>query len=324
MRRSAKRMLWLALLVGGVLLVGSERAAAQSDEAAQTPLEQMPSAREEPSTKPADAYGIRYATRKLVMPKGMIRGTFDIVIGNYGAQDGFDPVERSTSLNFGVALSPGNNFEIGFSRYRMGSYPNPDLFRAFGGDGLIPIVAQGGEFVPPLRTKGDVFGDMVFYTRAQIPDTKIVDVGFDLGFLLPTASEFGLLIGLPIRIHGGEVFAFDTGVMIAVDDVGGSLESFASVLLPWNVVFSVTDEFFFKINSGLDAIDVGSDFTLKVFPLGFGIGVTASGERLMSDVFAAFSWPLFAIVEQDFPGNEVTTDIWTITIGVTFYSPVLF
>ncbi len=311
---SVRRVVGVAVLVLATLLGG----------AVEPVHAQVPLPDEEDSSKPADAYDVRYATRKLVMPRGMIRGTFDIVVGDLGDFSGSLLSDRTTSLNFGVALSPARNFEIGFSRYRMGSYPNPDLFRAFGGDGLIPIVAQGGEIVPLLRTKGDVFGDMFLYTRLQIPDSKIVDVAFDLGFLLPTASEFGMLIGLPVRIHGGKVFAFDTGVMINLDDLSGSFDSFASVSMPWNVVLSVADEFFLKINSGLDAIDVGSEFTLKVFPFGFGTGVTVSSERLMSDVFAAFFWPLFAVVERDFPGNEVTVDIWTITIGVTFYSPVLF
>jgi hypothetical protein len=40
----------------------------------------------------------------------------------------------------------------------------------------------------------------------------------------------------------------------------------------------------------------------------------------MSDVFFAFSWPVFGTAD---PG-ETTTDFWTITIGMNFYSPVLF
>ncbi|MBW2629620.1 MAG: hypothetical protein JRE45_18665 [Deltaproteobacteria bacterium] len=102
---------------------------------------QLPEEQNQESTSPADAYGIRYAARGLVMPKGMIRGTFDVVIGR---DSGFE----TTTLNFGAAISPVNHLELGFSRYRMGSYPNPDLFRATGGDGLIPIIAQGQDLVP--------------------------------------------------------------------------------------------------------------------------------------------------------------------------------
>lgn len=281
-----------------------------------------PEEEKEASTSPADAYGIRYAARKLVMPKGMIRGTLDVVIGKLGLPD-WD----TTTVNFGVAVSPVNHLEIGFSRYRMGSYPNPDILRAAGGDGLIPIIAQGRDLIPLLATNSGVFGDMFAYARVEAPNTSIVDLGFDLGFLIPTASEFGVLIGLPIRFHGGDVFAFDTGLMINVDNISGEGENLTSISLPWNVVLSVTDEVFLKINSGFNALDVSSDFPVYIFPFGFGVGVTVPGERIMSDIFAAFSWPFFGTVESGFGfdrSSDTTTDIWTITIGANFYSPVLF
>jgi hypothetical protein len=315
---SIRRVLLGFAVVGAGFLSGSfQYVGAQSvGEAAQVAEEEK-----EASTSPADAYGIRYATRKLVMPKGMIRGTFDVVIG--------DVVDDNTAtINLGVAISPLNHLELGFSRYRMGSYPNPDFLRALGGDGLIPIIAEDGDLVPFLATNGRAFGDMFAYVRAEVPDTSVVDVGFDLGFLIPTASEFGVLFGLPLRFHGGDVFAFDTGLMISVDNMGGAGGSFTSISLPWNVVLSVTDMVFVKLNSGMNALDVGDGGALKVFPFGFGVGVTTSSERLMSDIFAAFSWPLLGSVVPGFGfsdrSSETTTDFWTITLGVNFYSPVLF
>jgi hypothetical protein len=315
---SAVRVLLGFAVVSASLLSGSlQFAGAQSaGEVAQAAEEET-----EASTSPADAYGVRYAARGLVMPKGMIRGTFDVVIGKA-------PDADTTTINFGAALSPANHLEIGFSRYRMGSYPNPDLLRALGGDGLIPIIAQGRDLIPPLAPNGRAFGDMFAYVRAEVPDLSVVDIGLDLGFLLPTASEFGVLIGLPIRFHGGDIFAFDVGLMINLDNIGGEGGHITSISLPWNVVLSVTDMVFVKLNSGMNALDVGEGSALKVFPFGFGVGVTTSSERLMSDVFAAFSWPLLGSVAPGFGfaprSSEATTDVWTITLGVNFYSPVLF
>ena len=267
----------------------------------------------EQQTSPANAYGIRYATRKLVMPKGMMRGTFDVVIG-----DVMD--ETTATINLGVAISPVKHLEVGFSRYRMGSYPNPDVLRAFGGDGLIPIVAQGGQLVPVGSTNERGFGDMFAYARAEVPTTSILDIAFDLGFLIPTASEFGVLFGVPIRFHVGEVFAFDVGLLINLDNIGGEGRNITSISLPWNLVFSVTDMLFLKLDSGFNALDVVEGRALKTFPFGFGAGVTVTGDRFMSDIFAAFSWPVFGSVDP----RETTTDIWTVTIGANFYSPVLF
>jgi len=103
----------------------------------------------ETRTSPEDAYGMRYARRKLVMPKGMMRGTFDLVIGRVSDED-------TTTLNFGAAVSPAKYVEVGFSRYRMGSYPNPEVLRSLGGDGLIPIVAQGRDLIPAGSTNNRV------------------------------------------------------------------------------------------------------------------------------------------------------------------------
>lgn len=270
---------------------------------------------------PAEAYGVRYAARGLVMPKGMVRGTFDVVISRSG-----DLGAEATTLNFGAAIAPVKYLELGFSRYRMGSYPNPDIWRVTGGDGLVPIIAQGQELVPPLAPANRAFGDMFAYARVASPAGDTVNIGLDLGFLIPTASEFGMLIGIPLRFHGGQLFAFDTGLMINLDYLASDFDTFTSISFPWNVVLSVTDEVFVKINSGLNAVDASAPGSLIFFPLGFGLGVTASGERLMGDVFAGFSWPFLGTVGNflDTRFTEATTDSWTITIGMNLYSPVLF
>ncbi|MGB5810770.1 MAG: hypothetical protein WBG86_09585 [Polyangiales bacterium] len=292
---------WIACLV---LMMGLSVAASaqEAGDAATAP------------TGPGEAYGVRYAKRKLVMPRGMIRGTFDVVVGDI---DG----ARTTTINLGVAVAPANHIEFGISRYRMGSFPNPDVLRAFGGDGLVPIIAQGADLIPLGATNERRFGDLLAYMRAEAVAGSIASIAFDLGFLLPTASELGLFIGLPMRFHGGDVFAFDTGIQVNVDNLGGDGGGVTSIALPWNAVFNATDALFIMVNSGLNAADVGGGGgALKTFPFGFGAGYTVVGPRTMADVFALFSWPVFGIID---PG-DVVTDVWTVTIGVNFYSPVLF
>jgi hypothetical protein len=276
---------------------------------------------------PADAYGVRYARRKLTIPRGMMRGTFDLVAGSVSG-------EATASMNFGAAISPAKFVEVGFSRYRMGSYPSPNALRAFGGQGLIPILLQGGEIIAPGSTGNRGFGDMLAYLRVEpptepasdkygrAPATSILDIAFDVGFLIPTASEFGVLFGIPIRLHVKDVFAFDVGLQVNVDNINRDRASFTSITLPWNLAFSATDFLFIKLDSGLNAIDVVSSGgnALKVFPLGFGMGGTVSRDRIMADIFASFSWPFFGTIDP----RGTNTDIWTITIGTNLYSPVLF
>lgn len=309
------------IVVALVTSHGSGRA--QADEEGATEEQTLKEAR----TSPEDAYGIRYARRKLAMPKGMMRGTFDVVAGS--VQD-----EGTATINLGAAISPAKYLEVGFSRYRMGSYPNPDVLRSLGGDGLIPIVVQGRGLIPATSNNERGFGDMLAYLRVEpptepasdkygkAPATSVLDIAFDIGFLIPTASEFGLLFGVPIRLHGGDVFAFDVGLQVNLDNIGGDGGQFTSITLPWNLVFSTTDFLFVKLNSGLNAIDItgSGGNALKVFPLGLGIGGTVANERIMSDIFVAFSWPILGTID---PGGT-NTDIWTITIGTNLYSPVLF
>jgi len=59
--------------------------------------------------------------------------------------------------------------------------------------------------------------------------------------VIPTASELGFLFGIPLRFHGGDVFAFGAGVMVNVDNIGGEGGHFTSSALPWNLIFSATD-----------------------------------------------------------------------------------
>jgi hypothetical protein len=276
---------------------------------------------------PEDAYGIRYARRKLAMPRGMMRGSFDVVAGSVQKQG-------TATINFGAAIAPAKFVEVGFSRYRMGSYPSPDVLRALGGDGLIPIVVQGRGVIPATSNNERGFGDMLAYLRVEpptepssdkygsAPANSVLDIAFDVGFLIPTASEFGVLFGVPLRLHGGDVFAFDVGVTVNVDNISASGRALTSIALPWNLVFSATEFLFLKIDSGLDVLDpAGSGGNaFKVFPLGFGVGGTVANPRIMADIFAAFSWPALGTLDP----RGTNTDVWTITIGTNFYSPVLF
>lgn len=42
----------------------------------------------------------------------------------------------------------------------------------------------------------------------------------------------------------------------------------------------------------------------------------------MLDVFLNFRFPLFAAFGQG--QSEITTEFWTLIVGLTFYTPVLF
>lgn len=103
MASAVRVLLGFAVVSTGFLSGSFQLAGAQSTgEVAQAAEEET-----EASTSPADAYGVRYATRKLVMPKGMIRGTFDVVIGKLPDSDSSAFQFGSTVETFSL-LTPGS------------------------------------------------------------------------------------------------------------------------------------------------------------------------------------------------------------------------
>jgi hypothetical protein len=279
-------------------------------EAGETPPPPVEAASVEvPSEDAADNYGLAYARRQLTMPRGMVRGTFDV--STFHLDLGFFGSENFVSLNFGVAISPVDDLELGFSRYRMGSFPGINFVELvnLGGSGLISA------FVSP---EGD-FGDIPFYLRYQ-PVSGTVDVGLEFRLRIPTLSEFGLAFGLPVRIHAGDSVAIDTGFDLTVDDPGDL--NILSVGVPFQIVGNLSDNFFLELQTGVSLPDVTTDPIVTVLPFGFALGGSVDAGPVMLDVFFNFRFPAFAAFASG--ESEITTEIWTITVGINVYSPVLF
>lgn len=262
----------------------------------------------EPSKRASDNYDLRYAARPLTMPKGMVRGTFDVSgfrLTVFGASETF------WTLNFGVAIAPVKHLEIGFSRYRMGGFPgiNTIDLLGLGGQGLISaFVAPEGEF-----------GDIPFYIRYQATE-GVADLAFEFRLRIPTFSELGIAFGVPLRLHAGNWVAIDTGFDLTYDDPDEA--RLLSIGFPLDVVLNPSRNVFFKVQSGASLPDITTAPVVAGFPLGFVLGGSAPAGSTMLDAFLAFRFPIFGTVGGG--GGEVTTDIWTITVGINVYSPVLF
>jgi hypothetical protein len=283
-----------------------------------------------PRTRRAwDHYDIRYANRSLTMPRGMMRGTFDTVVGRRTedpqglSQEPFGPTGTISTMSFGVAAALAENFEIGFSRYRMGSFPGVRVYPAFGfGDeGLIAFSMS-----PEVK-----FGDIPLYARVQAFESDVVKLGIDAVFRIPIRTEFGFLGGIPLRFIIQEQFAFDTGLQFAVDS-NPQGPAVWSINFPFNFVANVTDRFFLNLSSGISLFDLShtirtatSGLTQGPFyfiPLGFGPGYTAKAGPTMMDIFASFRFPaLYGFTSR---ASQVNTETWQVIIGLNIYSPVLF
>lgn len=275
----------------------------------------------------SESYDIRYANRSLTMPRGMMRGTFDVVIGRreevQGMFEPFGPTGTISTLNLGAALTIANDFEVGFSRYRMGSYPPVSLFPdyGFGGAGLISMIVA-----PDVK-----FGDMPFYARFQPLNNGVSQIALDAVVRIPTRTEVGFLMGVPMRFVASEHYAFDTGVDFSVDNNPNG-PSVWSLTIPFGFVANVTDQAFVKLDSGMHFFDLSQvigtatsgliDGPFYFFPLGVGGGYTVEAGSTMIDAFASFRFPtLYGFTSS---ASEVNAETWAVTIGFNIYSPILF
>lgn len=276
----------------------------------------------------SEVYGIRYANRALTMPRGMMRGTFDTVIGRrqeeqVGNFEPFGDTGTISTMNLGVAISIAEDLEIGFSRYRMGSYPPrgvfPDL--GFGPSGLVSML-----FAPDVK-----FGDIPFYARFQPFQNEVAQIAFDAAFRIPSRTQFGFSMGVPLRFVAADAYAFDTGINFSVENNPNG-PAIWSLGIPFSIVANVTDQFFLKVDSGMEFFDLSGtirtatsglvDGPFYFIPLGAGGGYTFEAGSSMIDVFASFRFPsIYGFTSNT---SEVRTETWAVTIGLNFYSPVLF
>ena len=273
-------------------------------------------------------YDPRYANRNLTMPRGMMRGTFDTVVGRRteetrGPGEPFGPTGTISTMNFGVGITLADDFEIGFSRYRMGSFPGVSVFPSFGfgGEGLITFSMS-----PEAK-----FGDIPFYARFEAFESDVVKLGFDAVFRIPIRNEFGFLGGIPLRFIANEQFAFDTGMEFVIDS-NPKGPSVWSLNIPFNFIANATDRFFVKLHSGMNMFDLSQTVRtitsglvqgpFYFIPLGFGAGYTVEAGTTMMDIFASFRFPTFYGFTTR--GSNLNAETWQVTIGLNLYSPVLF
>jgi hypothetical protein len=276
----------------------------------------------------SENYDIRYANRSLTMPRGMMRGTFDTVVGRrtedtQGLPRPFGPTGTISTMNFGVAITLADDFEIGFSRYRTGSFPGVSVFPdfGFGGEGLITFSMS-----PEAK-----FGDIPFYARVEAFESDVVKLGIDAVFRIPSRTAFGFLGGIPLRFIIDERFAFDTGANFVVDD-NPQGSSIWTLNVPFNFVANATERFFVKLNSGMSFFDLSQTVRTVTsglvqgpfyfIPLGAGAGYTVEAGTTMMDIFATFRFPTFYGFTTR--ASELKADTWQVTIGLNIYSPVLF
>lgn len=160
-----------------------------------------------------------------------------------------------------------------------------------------------GALVAPLQVVPELdYGDAELYGRTRI--TKWLSA--QLTFQLPSQTDFGVGIGLPMRFPIGDAMRLDTGVeaeLVFADDFRGNLD------VPVALDMNLGERGFAGVRTGVFL----SDFADLAVSAGFQAGVLLDD---MADITFSCSWPRLVWTGA---GDSINGDVINITLGLTLY-----
>jgi hypothetical protein len=226
------------------------------------------------SARPAAA-APRYVDRSLTLPRLVFQGDPGIGLAHVavGRQE-----FTGAGLNLEGAIGITDSVELGLrTGIRLGNEA-----RVLGADAFGRTL-----FTETYGVAGDTLANPEFRVRWAAYSGSVVEVGLDGRVFLPfeTGSSVGVMFGVPLAFHIGDLLRIDLGLYIPV--VTGD---------PTSVVISVPAYFWFQVSHsvwlgpmvGLRHIDPGGPFpSHDDFLVGFGLGYqVASAVDLKWMVFA--------------------------------------
>ena len=233
-----------------------------------------------------------YISRPLTLPAGTIR--LDLAPPDYGYMD---HGAINTGRGFRVADGPGDNF-VGIG--------------AGMGFGITSHFEMGGLILPlQLSPDGDV-GDLEAYARFRFSPV----VAFQASVQIPTQTEAGLSLGVPLFIPLSGRSRMETGIeveFIFYDDTIANLD------VPMAFQFAVGDRFFIGPRTGL----LLADFDVAFINLGLQGGATVARNV---DLTAGFNFPYLIQIgggggpdPDDDDDFRVSADGWEFVAGVNIF-----
>jgi hypothetical protein len=224
-----------------------------------------------------------------------------------------------SALDFGGAVSPIENLELGVSTELTGAIPAP------GGNSLIGIVMS------PSAS----YGDIPIYARYQFLESGPAMLAVDFTLILPANTDFQMIAALPLRII--EMFGFVTlegsfGMGYRNGDkyaafIPNPSKNTAEFSYVGGASINITDNGYIETGGGVALVNVGGGDGAKnviEIPFYLGGGYTYEGKVLV-DIFAQFGFqPL--MTANGPPGVDTFNvgDDWYITLGASVHTKELF
>lgn len=227
------------------------------------------------------AYPLRFVERPLTLPRhGLLLGaTVPVIRGP--RPDG--SVQRVVGLAVNGAFGVTDDFAVSVSPVVLQLAPEP------------------------------LVGDASLAARYRLRGRGSVEVALTLSLQLPFQDDFLATPQVNVRIHGGDVFALDTGALLEFRFSDPSVIAFA---IPIRPTVQLSDHLFAGINTGLVVATLDRPGDSLYFPLAFDAGVTLGDERPLCDLTAAVEFPLFWIPAAD---DSLVTELYILRVSASFY-----
>ena len=181
--------------------------------------------------------------------------------------------------------------------------------------GILDELEVGMLLFPIQFTPGDDhFGDITLYGRYKFFSTDVVDIGGQLLLQLPSRTDFGMGMGLPIMLRLGDSVRIDTGVefeLIFVDVGPDDDEVAFGMDIPAGIAFQI-GKGFVGPRTGLFLYKYIGDAEFAL-PLGVFGGVTVAE---MVDITAEFAFTQFLTSAGDDAFGE---DSWRFNVGANIH-----
>jgi hypothetical protein len=189
------------------------------------------------------------------------------------------PVAEGSRVGWGTSLEAAVGLPfVGELGLRVGA--------RFGSDGVAAGTGLGADhfarLFDPIVTEpgGDSFANPEAHLRGTLFDLKVLELGLETRFVLPTANGavFAMTPGIPLRVHVPGFLRVDTGIWVPIafaSSVGYTVE------VPAQAFFQVGDAFFGPVTGVRYNVpnQPGADNTVDV-PVGLAAGYSFFGGRL--------------------------------------------
>lgn len=236
----------------------------------------------------ASAY--HYAFRPITLPKGILR--IDLAPPDYGYME-HGQLNHNRGLN--MLIQEGDDVNLGF-----GAGASYGIERNFElGALLFPFI-----FAPDFD-----FGDMELFGRYGFVQGS-AQLAAQLTLRIPTQTEFGLGIGMPMVFRVTKTFLLDTGLELEIifyDDELVNLD------LPAAFNFSISPAAFIGFRTGILVVDMDEAAINLGLQGGFSIDPTVG-------LTASFNWPAFLWTGG---GDTFNPDTFEILFGLSLYIDTL-